>query len=147
MTLVSFKKTRRPWFDSMFTDLLGTDRLMTEDLFLDEKWVPAMNIIETKDHYEMELAAPGFDRKDFDVTIENGMLRISAEHKEELKEEEEKFTRREFNYTSFERAMTLPENVNEDEVIDASYTKGILKLVLNKMEVDPVSHKRIIEVH
>jgi HSP20 family protein len=147
MTLVKFRKPRLPWYDTMFTDLLGTDRLLTNDFFLDKKWVPAMNVKETDDRFEIEIAAPGFTKKDFNVSIENGVLRIEAENKEEMEKKEDDYTRREFNYNSFYRSFTLPENVNEEEMIDATYKRGILKLVLNKLHVDEITPKRVIEVH
>jgi len=75
------------------------------------------------------------------------LLKISAEHKEEGEEKDEDFTRREFNYNSFYRSFTLPENVNEEEVIDATYKRGILKLVLNKLQMEETVQKRVIEVH
>ena len=147
MTLVKFKKPRLPWYDSMFTDLLGSDRLLTNDLMLENKWTPAMNVKETEDHFEIEMAAPGFNKKDFEISIENGLLNISAENSEEIKEEEKDYTRKEFNYNSFLRSFTLPENVNEEEMIDATYKRGILKLVLNKVQLDEITPKRVIEVH
>lgn len=147
MTLVKFRKPRLPWYDSMFTDLLGTDRLLTNDFFTEDKWIPAMNVIEKEDLFEIELAVPGFTKKDFSISIENGILKISAENKEEMEKKEENFTRREFTYNSFTRAFTLPDNVNEEEEIDATYKRGILKLVLNKLHVDDVPQKRVIEVH
>ena len=147
MTLVKFKRPRLPWYDSMFTDLLGTDRLLTNDFLLENKWVPAMNLKELDDHYEIEIAAPGFNKKDFEVSIENGLLKIKAEKEIEKEKKEEDYTRREFNYNSFYRSFTLPDNVNEDEMIDATYKRGILKLVLNKLHVEEVAPKRVIEVH
>lgn len=147
MTLVKFKKPRLPWYDSMFTDLLGSDRLLTNDFMLEDKWIPAMNVKETEDHFEIEMAAPGFNKKDFEISIENGLLNISAENSEEIKEEEKDYTRKEFNYNSFLRSFTLPENVSEEEMIDATYKRGILKLVLNKVHIDEITPKRVIEVH
>ena len=147
MTLVKFKRPRLPWYDTMFTDLLGTDRLLTNDFFLENKWVPAMNVKETDDKFEIEIAAPGFNKKDFDVSIDNGILKIRAENKDEMEKKEEGYTRKEFNYNSFYRSFTLPENVNEEEMIDATYKRGILKLVLNKLHVDEIAPKRVIEVH
>lgn len=147
MTLVKFKKPRLPWYDSMFTDLLGSDRLLTDDFLMENKWIPAMNVKETEDLFEIEMAAPGFTKKDFEISIENGFLKISAENSEEMKKEEGDYTRREFNYNSFLRSFTLPENVNEEEMIDATYNRGILKLVLNKVHIDEITPKRVIEVH
>ena len=147
MTLVKFKKPRLPWYDSMFTDLLGSDRLLTNDLMLENKWIPAINVKETEDNFEIEIAAPGFNKKDFEISIENGLLKISAENSEEIKEEEGDYTRKEFNYNSFLRSFTLPENVNEEEMIDATYKRGILKLVLNKVPEVETTPKHMIEVH
>ncbi|UCE93606.1 MAG: Hsp20/alpha crystallin family protein, partial [Flavobacteriaceae bacterium] len=110
-------------------------------------WIPAMNIKETEDSYDIEIAAPGFNKKDFEVCIENGVLKIEAENSEEKKKEKKDYTRREFNYNSFYRSFTLPENVNEDEKIDATYKRGILKLVLNKVPVVETTPKQMIEVH
>jgi HSP20 family protein len=147
MTLVKFKNPRLPWYDSMFTDLLGSDRLLTDDFLMENKWIPAMNVKETENLFEIEMAAPGFTKKDFEISIENGFLKISAENSEEMKKEEGDYTRREFNYNSFLRSFTLPENVNEEEMIDATYNRGILKLVLNKVHIDEITPKRVIEVH
>lgn len=147
MTLVKFRKPRLPWYDSMFTDLLGSDRLFTNDLMLEDKWIPAMNVKETEDQFEIEMAAPGFNKKDFEISVENGLLKISAENSEETKKEEKDYTRKEFNYNSFLRSFTLPENVDEEEIIDATYKRGILKLVLNKVPLEEISPKRVIEVH
>ena len=147
MTLVKFKKPRLPWYDTMFTDLLGSDRLLTNDLFMENKWIPAMNVKEKDELFEIEIAAPGFTKNDFEISIENGLLKISAENSDEMKKEKDNFTRREFNYNSFFRSFTLPDNVNEDEMIDATYKRGILKLVLNKLHVDESTPKRVIEVH
>ena len=147
MTLVKFKKPRLPWYDTMFTDLLGSDRLLTNDLFMENKWIPAMNVKEKEELFEIEIAAPGFTKNDFEISIENGLLKISAENSEEMKKEEDNFTRREFNYNSFFRSFTLPDNVNEEEMIDATYKRGILKLVLNKVHIDEITPKRVIEVH
>lgn len=147
MTLLKFKKTRLPWYDTMFNDLLGSDRLLTNDFLTENKWIPAMNVKETDELFEIEMAAPGFTKKDFEISIENGLLKISAEKEEEFEEEIENYTRREFNYNSFLRSFTLPDNVNEEEMIDATYNHGILKLVLNKVHSDELTPKRVIEVH
>ena len=106
-----------------------------------------MNVKETKKTFEIDIAAPGFDKKDFNVSIDNGILEITAENKKEMEKKTEDFTRREYNYSSFSRSFTLPENVNEKEEIDASYKNGILKLVLNKLKEVEVAPKKVIEVH
>jgi HSP20 family protein len=147
MTLVKLKKHRLPWYDTMFNDLMGTDRLLTNDFFMENKWIPEMNIKENEDNFEIELAVPGFDKKDFNISIENGILYLSAERKDKINEEEEdKYTRREFHYHSFTRSMTLPENVDEKDHIVANYKNGILKITLEKLPEGHLTHKKIIKI-
>jgi len=130
----------------MFTDLLGTDRLLTNDFFKDDNWMPAMNVKENDENFEIDFAAPGFNKKDFEITIENGLLHVSAEKKVEKEEKEDDFTRKEFSYNSFSRSFTLPDNVNDEDEIKAKYKNGILKLTLAKLHEDEIPHKRIIEI-
>jgi HSP20 family protein len=106
---------------------------------------PALNIKETKDHFEIELAAPGFAKKDFKVTIEDGCLNISAEKKVTEEEKEKDYTRREFNYSAFERSLQLPETVKE-EAIEARYKDGILSFNLKKKEEAGKKPAKVIEV-
>lgn len=95
--------------------------------------VPAVNIAENKDHYEVNLAAPGMKKDDFTIDVEGHTLIISAETKEEKEEKEDRYTRKEYNYSSFSRRFTLPDWVNKEK-IDASYENGVLILVLPKTE-------------
>ena len=97
--------------------------------------VPSVNMKETPKEFLLEVAAPGLERKDFNIEVKNGMLCISAE-KEDDKIEENGYFRREYAYNSFSRSFTLPENVKEDK-IDAKYDNGILKVSLPKMKETP----------
>ena len=93
--------------------------------------MPTVNVTEDKDKYQLALAAPGLTKKDFKVDVNGNILTISAQ-KEESKEEKDKtYSRREYNYSSFSRSFTLPEEVEADK-IDAGYEEGILKIVLPK---------------
>lgn len=94
---------------------------------------PSVNITEEKDKYNVSLAAPGMDKNDFSVDLEGNMLTISAEKEEKKEEKEKKYTRKEYNYSSFSRSFTLPEDVNSDK-IEAKYDNGILTLNLPKNE-------------
>ena len=119
-------------------------------MFSDRFWngrtgEPALNIKETDDHYEIELAAPGFDKEDFEITIDNGYLNISAKKSEEQEEKEEEFTRREFSYKEFERSLLLPENVAEEE-IQAKYKNGILSFNLVKKEIEKKQEPKKVEI-
>lgn len=106
---------------------------------------PALNIKETNDHFEIELAAPGFNKKDFKVTIDEGYLVIAAEKSKEKEEKEEEFTRREFSYNAFERSLLLPENVKVED-IKAKYADGILKFKLLKEEVVEKREPKTVEI-
>lgn len=104
--------------------------------------VPTVNVSETPKEYKLELAAPGLERKDFKIEVEDHCLCISAEKEEEKKEKEGDYTRREYSFNSFSRSFTLPENVKEN-AIDAKYENGILKLVVPKSKETPtkVAHQ------
>lgn len=93
--------------------------------------VPEANVIENKDNYEIELAAPGLDRDDFKIEIDDNVLNISAKKEEEHESEDKSFRRKEFSYNSFRRSFTLPDNLKADK-IDAKYEKGVLRLTLPK---------------
>jgi HSP20 family protein len=95
--------------------------------------VPAVNIVERPDHFEISLAAPGMKKDDFEIDVEGNLLTISAESEQKKEEKDERRTRQEFNYTSFSRSFTLPEGVMKDK-IDASYESGLLRLNLPKTE-------------
>jgi HSP20 family protein len=95
--------------------------------------VPAVNIKETKDDFSLSLAVPGMKKDDFKIDMEGNMITISCEKEESKEEKEAKYTRNEYNYTSFSRSFTLPDEINKEK-IDARYEEGILKLVLPKKE-------------
>jgi HSP20 family protein len=97
--------------------------------------VPAVNISEKAGNFSIEVSAPGLKKENFKIEAENGVLRISCEHKEEANEEGKTFTRREFRYGSFSRSFTLPENVNV-EGIGARYENGILSIEIPKKELE-----------
>ncbi len=104
---------------------------------------PMVNIRETDKRFELDMAVPGMEKKDFKVVLENGVLTISATKKEENETKEDGYIKQEFGYSSFERSFELPENI-ETENIDATYQDGILQIILNKLvEVESESKKMI----
>ena len=109
------------WFDSG-TSLLN--RMLT---------VPAVNITETKDDFNLSFAIPGMKKDDFDINVDGNMLTVSCEKEETRKEHDQKYTRKEYNYSSFSRSFSLPEEVSKDK-IQASYEDGVLTLQLPKKE-------------
>ena len=130
----------------MFSDLLDADRFFGRDpFFRGLKRMPAANIREKNNHYEVEIAVPGMKKEDFKVAIDNNVLTISGEHKEEKKEDKNNYTRREFNYNSFSRSFEVPAAVNTDQV-DAQYKDGMLVLTLPKKEETLPASKKEIKV-
>ncbi|MBX2895746.1 MAG: Hsp20/alpha crystallin family protein [Cyclobacteriaceae bacterium] len=124
---------------------------LLDDRFFDSDWmkrmenVPAVNVVETEKDFEIEMAAPGLDKKDFNITVENGVLSITCEKKTETQEDKKNYMRKEYNYKGFSRSFTLPENIKTEKV-DARYENGILKLVLPKT-VEAKVKPKAIEVH
>ncbi|WP_158849574.1 Hsp20/alpha crystallin family protein [Algibacter sp. L1A34] len=121
-------------FPSVFTSNFNTDVSL-----------PKVNIKETADAYEVEMAAPGLKKSDFKLDLNNQVLSISTEKKEEHEEKEENYTRKEFGYTSFKRTFTLPDTVN-DEKITANYQDGVLNILLPKKEEAKQKPARSIEI-
>lgn len=95
--------------------------------------VPAVNITENKDDFKVAMAAPGMKKDDFSIDMEGNMLTISCEKEENKEEKDERFNRKEYNYSSFSRSFTLPDDINKEK-IEARYEDGVLKLVLPKKE-------------
>ena len=106
---------------------------------------PSVNVVEKEDSFLLEVAAPGLEKGDFNITIEDDMLTISGHRKEEKEEKESNYTKREFNYSSFSRSFTLPEICNSAE-IKASYDKGVLNLSIPKKEEEKKQAARTIEI-
>jgi HSP20 family protein len=108
--------------------------------------VPAVNIKETKDAFEVEVAAPGMEKKDFDITLDGNVLTISStkEHTEEKKEHN--YTRREFSYQSFRRSFELAKDVVDEDKINARYENGLLHLTIPKKEEAKQKEPRTIQV-
>ena len=140
------------FFPAWTGELFDTGKLLNSRLFdLDgeafnlAKRVPSVNITENDKEFRIEMAAPGLDKKDFKVEVENGLLCISSEKEEETTEEKKNYTRREYSFNSFSRSFTLPEN-SLPEKINASYQNGILSIVLPKKEVSVLKTAKEIQV-
>ena len=95
--------------------------------------VPAVNITEEDDAFQLSVAVPGMKKSDFEIDVEGNQLTISCSKEEAQTEKEAKYTRKEYSYHSFERVFTLPNEINKDK-IDATYENGVLKLTLPKKE-------------
>lgn len=95
--------------------------------------LPAVNITENENSFNLSLAVPGMKKDDFNIDVNGTMLTISSEKEESKEEKEEKYTRKEYNYSSFSRSFTLPDEVNKEK-IEAQYENGVLMLNLPKKE-------------
>lgn len=106
---------------------------------------PAVNVAESKNEYRIEVAAPGLDKKDFKINLENDLLTISANKEESKEEKDENYTRKEFSYSSFSRTFTLPEIV-DGEKISAEHKKGVLTIHVPKLEEHKVKPVKEIAI-
>lgn len=149
MNLIKKSENQMPGFPRMFfDDIFGRDLFNWENnnFSSTSTTLPSVNIKENVDSYEVQVAAPGMDKNDFNVTLDGNLLTISSV--KELKEtkEESNFTRREFSYQSFQRSFEFPKNVVDDERITARYENGVLLLTVPKKEEAKQKPPRMIEI-
>ena len=95
--------------------------------------VPAVNITENETGFKVAVAAPGLKKEGFKIDVDGNMLTISAKTEEQKEEKKEQYTRKEYNYSSFSRSFTVPDEVQKDK-IEAVYENGVLTLMLPKKE-------------
>jgi len=115
------------WLDDFFTgeiNPLSKPRMLT---------VPPINVFESETAYKIEFAAPGLDKKDIKINLENDVLTISAEKKVEDVTDKGQYTKREYNYFNFSRSFTLPE-IADKEKIQAETENGVVLITINKKE-------------
>ena len=126
-------------------DYFGKDFLST--FFSDgaDYSVPAVNIKENENSFEIELAAPGLSKKDFDINLEKDVLTISSEKEVNNESENENYMRKEFGSTSFKRSFKVPEIVNAEK-IKASFKNGVLNIELPKMDGAKVKQTKSIAI-
>lgn len=97
--------------------------------------MPAVNIREDEKRFMLDLAVPGMEKKDLKIDIDEDVLTISSETKNETEENRDGYKRKEFSYSSFCRSFQIPENVNKEK-IEAGYKDGILTVSLPKTELE-----------
>jgi HSP20 family protein len=107
--------------------------------------MPAVNIREDEKNYVLELAIPGLDRKDLKIDMNEDLLTISSETKNESEESKDGYKRKEFNYSAFSRSFYIPENVNKEK-IEANYKDGVLLVSLPKETEEKSKLTRKIEI-
>lgn len=143
MTLI--RSSDRPTLTgSLLSDFFDDDRFFNSP-WLGGRNMPAVNVRETDKNFEVELAAPGYDKKDFHVEMDSGLLTVSAQRQEEKERKDGNYTRKEFGCTSFSRSFSLPSNTS-DEDINARYQDGVLKLVIAKKPEANGKTKKAIDI-
>lgn len=108
--------------------------------------LPSVNIRETADHFEVEVAAPGMDKNDFSIALEGNLLTISSTKEQNESVQEGAYTRREFSYQSFQRSFELPKDVVDEDQISARYENGLLLLTIPKKEEAKQKPPRLISI-
>jgi HSP20 family protein len=143
MTLVKVNNNglQRP-FSSLVDELFNEFPVLGKNWGTDAFSFPPVNIHETPEAYHLELNVPGRSKEDFTVNVENGVLTVSFEKKEEKNSEDYKTVRREFSFRSFKRSFTLDQKI-DSENIQAKYENGLLKLLLPKKAEAKESSKQI----
>ena len=145
MTLVKFN--RKPFdksFNSLFEDFFTDIPVLYKNDVSESAWkgFAPVNIKETDKNYSLEVVSPGFEKTDFKVNMDQNILTISVEKKNEVKTENEKQVRKEYSYRSFKRSFTLDEQIDTNN-IEANYVNGVLTLNLPKKETVKVSATEI----
>ena len=145
--MVPSRRNNQNWLPGFFNDFFDNDWMERSNAT-----APAINVLESEKSYDLELAAPGMTREDFNVTLdENGDLVINMEKKQENQEEngEKKhahYLRREFSYSKFQQTMLLPDDADREK-ISAQVEHGVLKVNIPKIvKVEPEVAHKVIEV-
>ena len=135
-----------PNFPSLLDNFFGRDMLDFDETQRTGS-MPAVNIKEGDNEYNIEVAAPGMKKGDFKLNLDNNILTISSEKQQRQEEKNEKgeYTRREFSYQSFRRSFTLPDSADSDS-INASYKDGILHIAIPKKEEAKKKEPRTIDI-
>jgi len=145
MTRMVVRKPNRPALftsplDTFFNDYFTTPEVPASRV----KSRPAINLIETADHFRLEVAAPGLTKSDFHLDVEDDVLTLKVS-KESETADNETVVRQGFSYHNVERAFRLGE-VIDTSGIDASYEQGVLAIILPKKEEAKAQPARKIDI-
>jgi HSP20 family protein len=145
MTLIRTKPEMR--FQGLLDDLFAPDfqLLNRSGQRATGLSLPKVNIKEGEEGYLLELAVPGMAKEDFKIKLDQDVLTISSEKKEEVNKDSKQYTRQEFSYQSFERRFNLPEDVNSEK-ITANYVNGVLSIEIPKREEAKPQPPKAIEI-
>lgn len=148
MSLIKRNGNLFPGVPSLFDDFFSREFFNwgNNNFSATQTTVPSVNIRESADSYEVEVAAPGMEKKDFNITLDGNLLTISSQKQQRQEKKEENYTRREFSYQSFQRNFELPKDVVDADKINARYENGLLHLTIPKKEEAKQQAPRMIEI-
>lgn len=137
-----------PSFPTLFDDLFSRElfNFNNSNFSATSTTVPSVNIKETDHSFEVEMAAPGMEKKDFHISLEGNMLTIASQKQSKQEKAEEGYSRKEFSYQSFQRSFELPKEVVDEDKIAARYENGLLHLTIPKKEEARKKAPRLIEI-
>jgi HSP20 family protein len=152
MSLVRYRQGHPNLFNLFFDDMLTKEAFqdqrkatLNQNRMTNKGALPASNVKETPEAFIIDMAAPGLDKSDFSISVDNMQLTIAVNKEDQKEEKTENYHRKEFHYHNFKRSFQLPENVNLEE-ISADYIQGVLSLQLPKMQETTVEKVRQIQV-
>ena len=142
MIMTPVRRNNQEWLPSIFSDFFDNDWMVKANAS-----TPAVNVIENETEYKVEVAAPGMTKEDFNIHLdEDNQLVISMEKKDETKDENNKYLRREFSYSKFQQSLVLPDDV-EKEKISAAVNHGVLTIELPKKSKEEKAQEcKVIEI-
>ena len=149
MSLVKTNGNRLNALPMLFDDFFGREffNWNNSNFSNTSTTIPAVNIKETPEHYEVEVAAPGMTKEDFKLELDGNMLTISSERQNQKEENEnERYSLREFSYQAFQRTFTLQKEVVDVDKIGAKYENGLLRLLIPKKEEAKQKPPRQIQI-
>ncbi len=148
MNLVKKNGNKFPVLSPMFDDFFGRELFNwgNNNYSSTRTTMPSVNIRETSDNYEVEVAAPGMEKADFKITLDDNLLTISSFRQQSNEETKDRYTRREFSYQSFQRSFELPKDVVDQDKISARYENGLLHLSIPKKEEVKQKTPKLIEI-
>jgi HSP20 family protein len=149
MTLVKTNTALLNSFPMFFDDIFNRDFFGGRNSSFspaNNHTVPAVNIRETQENFEVEVAAPGMSKSDFKIELDGNVLTISSEKTEEARNTQARYSVREFGYHAFRRSFTLKKDVVDLEGIQAKYENGLLQLLIPKKEEVKQKPARLIEI-
>ncbi|WP_255501687.1 Hsp20/alpha crystallin family protein [Olivibacter sp. SDN3] len=135
-------------FPSIFDDFLNQDLFNwgNANFSSTSTTIPSVNVRETTDSYEVEMAAPGMKKEDFKVELDGNLLTISSSREQQEKKEDNGYSRKEFSYQSFRRSFNFPKDVVDEDKIEAKYVDGLLRLTIPKKEEARRKGPRLINI-